>query len=161
MGMSLERAATASPMMMKTSHRRKEAPPPSPSPESLAALMQGGRRSRNGPRDRFPSGLELQLQSANNSGASDVASPEQSIASSTRFHWPTRRRGPGSITSSATSASGTSSVARTGHRGHQGGKSLDDYISSLEAAKVRSRGGSREGRNTTRESSGTRKGGGR
>lgn len=160
MGLSLERAATASPMMMKTSHRRKEAPPPSPSPESLAALMQSGRKSRNGPRDRMPNGLELQLQPLN-AGTSDVTSPEQSVASSTRFHWPTRRRGPGSITSSATSASATSSVARTGHRGHQGGKSLDDYINSLEAAKVRSRGGSREGRNTTRESSGTRKGGSR
>ncbi|KUI58644.1 hypothetical protein VP1G_05899 [Cytospora mali] len=157
MGLSLERAATASPMMMKNSHRRKEAPPPSPSPESLAALMQSGRKSRNGPRERIPNGLELQLQSFN-TGTSDVTTPEQSVASSTRFHWPTRRRGPGSIASSATSASATSSVARTGHRSHQGGRSLDDYINSLEAAKVRSRGGSREGRNTTRESSGTRKG---
>ncbi|KKY30023.1 putative idc1 protein [Diaporthe ampelina] len=159
-GMSLERAATASPMMMKNSHRRKEAPPPSPSPDSLAMLMQSGRRSRNGPRERMPNGLELQLQSLENAMGSDVTSPEQSVTSSTRFHWPTRRRAPPSVTSSTTSASATSSVAR-GHRGHQGGKSLDDYISSLEAAKTKSRGGSREGRNKTRDSSATRKGGSR
>ncbi|ROW04337.1 hypothetical protein VSDG_01157 [Cytospora chrysosperma] len=160
LGLSLDRAATASPSMMRTSHRKKEAPPPSPSPESLAALMQNGRRSRNGPRERIPTGLELQLQSLD-ADANEVASPEQSVASSTRFHWPSRRRGPGSITSSATSASAASSVAKSSHRGHQGGKSLDDYINSLEAAKARSRNGSREGRNTTRESSGTRKGGSR
>ncbi|KAJ0125448.1 hypothetical protein J7T55_006794 [Diaporthe amygdali] len=160
MGMSLERAATASPMMMKNTHRRKEAPPPSPSPDSLAILMQSGRRSRNGPRERMPSGLELQLQSLDNAVGSDVTSPEQSVTSSTRFHWPTRRRAPPSVASSTTSASAASSVAR-GPRGHQGGKSLDDYISSLEAAKTKSRGGSREGRNKTRDGSATRKGGSR
>lgn len=164
MGLALQRAATASPMMMRDSHRKRDPPPPSPGPESQAAIMANGRRSRNGPRERMPSGLELQLQSLDNAVASDVTSPEQSVQSA-RFHWPTRRRGPGSIASSTTTtttsaASAASSIIKP-HRGQQGGKSLDDYINSLEAAKLRSRGGSREGRNKARDSSRTRQGGSR
>lgn len=159
MGMALQRAATASPMMMRDTHRIRDAPPPSPGPESQAAIVANGRRSRNGPRERMPSGLELQLQSLDNASASDVTSPEQSVQSA-RFHWPTRRRGPGSITSStATSASAASSIVKP-PRGQHGGKSLDDYINSLEAAKLRSRGGSREGRHKARDGSRTRHGGG-
>lgn len=161
MGLALQRAATASPMMMRDSHRKREPPPPSPSPESLAALMaNSGRRSRNGPRDRIPTGIELQLQSLDDAVAGEVTSPEQSVASSTRFHWPTRRRGTPSVTSSVTSASATSSVAARSTRGHQGGKSLDDYINSLEAAKVKPRATSREGRHKSRENSKSRKTGG-
>lgn len=160
MGLALQRAATASPMMMRDSHRTREPPPPSPGPESQAAILANGRRSRNGPRERMPSGLELQLRSLDNAVASDVTSPEQSVQSA-RFHWPTRRRGPGSIASSTTtSASAASSIIKP-QRGQQGGKSLDDYINSLEAAKLRSRGGSREGRNKARDSSRTRHGGSR
>lgn len=160
MGLALQRAATASPMMMRDSHRQREPPPPSPGPESQAAIVANGRRSRNGPRDRMPNGLELQLQSLDNAVASDTTSPEQSVQSA-RFHWPTRRRGPGSIASSTTtSASAASSIIKS-QRGHHGGKSLDDYINSLEAAKLRTRGGSREGRNKARDSSRTRHGGSR
>ncbi|KAK8093637.1 WD domain-containing protein [Apiospora hydei] len=83
-GLSLGRAATASPQMMR---------------DSFAALMTQGRTSRNGARDRVPDGIDLKLQSMD-AAMSDVTSPEQSVASSTRFHWPTRRRGPGSIASS-------------------------------------------------------------
>lgn len=165
MGLALQRAATASPMMMRDSPRRREPPPPSPGPESQAALLASGRNSRNGPRQRMPNGLELQLQSLDDAVNSDVTSPEQSV-SSARFHWPTRRRGPGSITSStsaAVSSAAVSAVSATSsrhHRGH-GQKSLDDYISSIEAAKVRSRGNSRDGRSKTRDSSRTRNGGAR
>lgn len=165
MGLSLQRAATASPMMMRDSHRTREPPPPSPGPESQAALMANGRRSRNGPRERMPSGLELQLQSIDNAVTSDVTSPEQSVQSA-RFHWPTRRRGPGSVASSTTtsvsaaSISAASSFAKPARVNHAG-KSLDDYINSLEAAKLRTRGGSREGRNKVRDSSRTRHGGSR
>lgn len=164
-GLSLQRAATASPMMMKDTPRKRDPPPPSPGPESQAALLASGRSSRNGPRERMPSGLELQLQSLDNAVTSDVTSPEQSV-SSARFHWPSRRRGPGSISSStsaavsAASAASAASISTNGakqHRGH-GQKSLDDYISSIEAAKVRSRGGSRDGRSKTRDNSQTRKG---
>lgn len=163
-GLSLQRAATASPMMMRDSPRKREPPPPSPGPESQAALMGSGRSSRNGPRERMPSGLELQLQSLDDAVSSDVTSPEQSVSSG-RFHWPTRRRGPGSMSSAASAApSGVSGVSVTSskHRGH-GQKSLDDYISSIEAAKLRSqnnsRGGSRDGRGKVREHSQTRAGG--
>lgn len=163
-GLALQRAATASPMMMRDSPRKREPPPPSPGPESQAALLASGRNSRNGPRQRIPNGLELQLQSLD-AVTSDVTSPEQSV-SSARFHWPTRRRGPGSITSSTSAAvssvavSAVSATSSRHHRGH-GQKSLDDYISSIEAAKVRSRGNSRDGRGKTRDSSQTRHGGAR
>ncbi|PSR87036.1 hypothetical protein BD289DRAFT_367632 [Coniella lustricola] len=157
-GLSLPRAATASPMMMRDQPRRREPPPPSPGPESQAALMANGRNSRNGPRERIPTGLELQLQSLDDAVASDVTSPEHSV-SSARFHWPTRRRGPGSISSAASAAPSSSiSVTSSKHRGH-GQKTLDDYISSIEAAKMRSRNssrGSRDGRGKTRDSSRTR-----
>lgn len=165
MGLALQRAATASPMMMRDSPRRREPPPPSPGPESQAALLASGRNSRNGPRQRMPNGLELQLQSLDDAVTSDVTSPEQSVTSA-RFHWPSRRRGPGSITSSnsvAVSSAAASAISGTSsrhHRGH-GQKSLDDYISSIEAAKVRSRGNSRDGRSKTRDSSRTRNGGAR
>ncbi|KAI1494297.1 hypothetical protein F5X96DRAFT_10740 [Biscogniauxia mediterranea] len=144
-GLAVPRAATASPMMMRDNHRRKDAPPPSPSPESLQALMQQGRVSRNGARERKPEGMELKLNSLDAAMNSDVTSPEQSVASSTRFHWPTRRRGPGSVASSVTS---NSSAGRS-YRQHAaaGGRSLDDYIHSLDTAQHYSR------RQRSRESS--------
>ncbi|KAI0856544.1 hypothetical protein F4860DRAFT_518729 [Xylaria cubensis] len=146
-GMSVTRAATASPMMMRESHGRKEAPPPSPGPESIQALMQQGRSSRNGARDRRPEGMELKLNSLDAAMASDVTSPEQSVSSSTRFHWPTRRRGPGSVAGSVTSNSSAGRSYRQNYNG-AGNKSLTDYIHSLETAqhyskKTRSRESSR------------------
>ncbi|KAI2632107.1 hypothetical protein GGR54DRAFT_18166 [Hypoxylon sp. NC1633] len=164
-GISLLRAQTASPMMMRENHRRKDPPPPSPSPESIQALMQQGRVSRNGARDRKPEGMELKLQSIE-AAMSDITSPEQSVASSTRFHWPTRRRGPGSVAGSITSNSSAGRSYRTGTTGH-GGRGLNEYVHSLEAAqhytrRQRSREGSRhlqdnrQGR--SRESSRSRKG---
>ncbi|RYC56865.1 hypothetical protein CHU98_g9349, partial [Xylaria longipes] len=146
-GMSVTRAATASPMMMRDIHSRKEAPPPSPGPESIQALMQQGRSSRNGARDRRPEGMELNLNSLDAAMASDVTSPEQSVTSSTRFHWPTRRRGPGSVAGSVTSSSSAGRSYRLNHNA-VGNKSLTDYIHSLEAAqhyskKTRSRESSR------------------
>lgn len=129
------RASTASPgMMMRGSHTKKDPPPPSPSPQSLVALMEGPPK-RNGSRTRMPTGLDLHLPQFD-AGATDLTSPEQSEVSSTRHHWPSRRRGPASVSSSVTSASATSSVTRS-HRGyHQtAGKSLDDYIHSLDAAQ--------------------------
>ncbi|KAI1339917.1 hypothetical protein F5Y15DRAFT_58776 [Xylariaceae sp. FL0016] len=166
-GMSLPRASTASPMMMRDSHRRKEAPPPSPSPASLHALLQQGRTSRNGARERRPDGMELRLNSLDAAMNSDITSPEQSVASSARYHWPSRRRGPGSVASSVTSAS---SAARSYRSGYQStaGKSANDYIHSLETAqhyskKARSRERSRH-RNDDRQArshSRSRKGGAR
>ncbi|KAI0393538.1 hypothetical protein F5Y17DRAFT_303672 [Xylariaceae sp. FL0594] len=162
------RASTASPMMMKDTHRRKEPPPPSPSPESIQALMQQGRGSRNGARDRKPEGMELQLNSIDAAIASDLTSPEQSVASSTRFHWPSRRRGPGSVAGSVTSHSSAGRSYRQNHSG-AGSRNTNDTISSVKAAshyarKQRSRessrhrhddraGGSRDDSRTRRETS--------
>ncbi|KAI1858588.1 hypothetical protein JX265_010681 [Neoarthrinium moseri] len=145
-GLALARAATASPMMMRENHRKKEPPPPSPSPESFATLMSTGRTSRNGARDRVPDGIDMKLQSIDAAVTGDVTSPEQSVASSTRFHWPSRRRGPGSVASSVTS---NSSAGRSYRAAQPGGRSLNDYIHSLEAAqrlpkKQRSRESSRQ-----------------
>ncbi|KAI0137207.1 hypothetical protein BJ170DRAFT_678061 [Xylariales sp. AK1849] len=172
-GMSLARAATASPMMMRDNHRKKDPPPPSPSPESFAVLMTQVRTSRNGARDRVPEGIDLQLQSIDAAATSDLTSPEQSVSSSARFHWPTRRRGPGSVASSATS---NSSAGRGFKTGNAGGRSLNDYIHSLETAQrhskkqrsressrqrqddrqARSRESSRNRKDLTRETSGDR-----
>ena len=140
-GMSLGRSATASPHMMREHLRTaKDPPPPSPSPESLNALMQQGRSSRNGARDRMPEGMELRLHPLDAAVNGDITSPEQSVASSTRFHWPSRRRGPGSVASSVTSAS---SVGR-GYRSNTVGSSsrnVNDYIHSLDAAQHYSKKG--------------------
>ncbi|KAI1205083.1 uncharacterized protein F4807DRAFT_295421 [Annulohypoxylon truncatum] len=166
-GLSVPRASTASPMMMKDSHRRRDAPPPSPSPQSLAALMQQGRSSRNGARERKPEGMELRIHSIE-AAMSDVTSPEQSVASSTRFHWPSRRRGPGSIAGSVTSNSSAGRSYRTNQTGH-GGRGLNEYIHSLDTAshyskKQRSRESSRhreDKHGRSRESSRNRQGGAR
>ncbi|KAI0968008.1 hypothetical protein F4678DRAFT_231081 [Xylaria arbuscula] len=165
-GLSLTRAATASPMMMRENHNRHEAAPPSPSPESINALMQQGRSSRNGARDRRPEGMELKLNSLDAAMASDVTSPEQSVTSSTRFHWPSRRRGPGSVAGSVTSNSSAGRSYRVNHAG-VGNRSLTDYIHSLETAqhyskKQRSRESSRHRQDDrsgrSRETSRSRKG---
>ena len=158
-GLVVPRASTASPQMMRESRKHDPAnqalPPPSPSPNSLAALAQAGRTSRNGPRKRIPDGINLHIGPIDHAGNAEITSPEPSVASSTRFHWP-KRRGPGSVASSVTSASTTG----RGHRQRTVGKSLDDYIHSLDAAtqkqRQRSRHGSRD--RSSRDRSRTRAG---
>lgn len=153
-GRSLQRAATASPMMLRDGLNRASAAhegerPPSPGQDVLAKMHEASSNGRNGSRDRIPHGVNLHVQTEQTS-AVEVTSPEQSVSSSTRFHWPSRRRGPGSITSSITSNSsaGRSLRANTRHR--------DDYVHSLEAAqhyhdrRNKSRHGSKE---RSRESS--------
>lgn len=141
------RSKTSSPGMMRTrreTHNDRlvtgDAPPPSPSPQSLAALMAHNKNERNGSRHRIPGGRDLQLSSSNKQpSVGDITSPEPSATSSaagTRYHWPSRRRGPGSVASSVTSAG--SSVARSHHgrerNYHHTAKTLDDYINNLDAA---------------------------
>ncbi|KAK3946098.1 hypothetical protein QBC46DRAFT_414819 [Diplogelasinospora grovesii] len=161
--LDVPRASTASPMMMKGGSRKPQ-PPPSPSPAAVAALMETSKR-RNGSRTRIPEGLDLSLPVFNESMHDEVTSPDQSVASSARYHWPSRRRGPGSVASSATSASAASSVANSvasRHRGHhQQGKSLDDYIHSIEGSQSSRHGTqratSRDGRRRGREHSRSRR----
>ncbi|KAM0276692.1 hypothetical protein ACHAQH_006460 [Verticillium albo-atrum] len=155
-GLSLQRAATASPMMMrdypKPSRRLRVRDQPPPSPDALVTVkMEGNVNRRNGSRDRIPKGIQLHLQPMENPLVGEVTSPEQSVTSSTRFHWPSRRRGPGSVASSITSQSSTG----RSHRSNTTGTTRQDYIHSLDTAqlygkKQRSRHSSREGRQESR-----------
>ncbi|KAK5660927.1 hypothetical protein OQA88_12301 [Cercophora sp. LCS_1] len=131
--LDMQRPHTSSPRLVKDKH-----PPPSPSPAAMQALMDGGRR-RNGSRSRIPEGLDLSLPTLRDP-MEDVTSPEPSAQSGVRYHWPSRRRGPASVASSVTSASAASSVAGRStrsrrHHDHNQGKSLDDYLHSLDSAK--------------------------
>lgn len=131
-GSALQRAATASPMMMRAQRAGQGAQgerPPSPDMKVMLKMQEASSNRRNGSRDRIPLGLSLQLQSMEQPETADITSPEQSVSSSTRFHWPTRRRGPGSITSSVTSNSSAGRSLRGNVR------QRDDYIHSLEAAQ--------------------------
>lgn len=108
LGNSLQRASTASPMMMRENSARIVANyegerAPSPDHNIMARMQEAKGNLRNGSRDRIPRGVNLQLQPVEQT--IDTASTEQSGTSSARFHWPTRRRGPGSVASSITSAS--------------------------------------------------------
>ncbi|KAH7459971.1 hypothetical protein FOMA001_g19733 [Fusarium oxysporum f. sp. matthiolae] len=132
MGTALQRAATASPMMMREHAQRVVQPsekdfPPPPDHATMLKMQQASRSHRKGSRDRITVGLNLQLQPGH--AHEDVTSPEQSVTSSTRYHWPSRRRGPASVTSSVTSAS---SAGR--HIRHQAVRNREDYIHSLDAA---------------------------
>ncbi|EGO56580.1 hypothetical protein NEUTE1DRAFT_83916 [Neurospora tetrasperma FGSC 2508] len=154
-GYDLPRAQTASPRVFKDA---KAPPPPSPSPAAVAALMEG-RQRRNGSRSRIPEGLDLSLPVHNDTRHDEPSSPEQSgnSISNAQYHWPSRRKGSGSVASSATSASATSSVR--GYRNHVPGKSMDKYYHSLEAAgsSRNARGTSRDGHGNGRETSRSRR----
>jgi hypothetical protein len=155
--LELTRPNTASPRLVKDTV--KGHPPPSPSPAAVAALMEGARSRRNGSRTRIPEGLDLSLPAFKDSLPDDITSPEPSAHSSVRYHWPSRRRGPGSVASSVTSAASSVARSQRGHNYHQG-KGLDDYIHSLDTAqnKRQPRGSSRDGRHG-RDVSQTRKDG--
>ncbi|EXK80754.1 hypothetical protein FOQG_14787 [Fusarium oxysporum f. sp. raphani 54005] len=132
MGTALQRAATASPMMMREHAQRVVQPsegdfPPPPDQATMLKMQQASRYHRNGSRDRIPVGVDLRLHPGPAHG--DITSPEQSVTSSTRYHWPTRRRGPASATSSVTSASSAGRSLR-----HQAVRNREDYIHSLDAA---------------------------
>ncbi|KAK6226007.1 idc1 protein [Colletotrichum tabaci] len=80
-GLSLQRAATASPMMMRDQYKKittrtREPPPPSPDARMLVK-MEGSMAQHNGSRDRKPKGLHLELGGLNNM-ANEITSPEQS-----------------------------------------------------------------------------------
>ncbi|KAF4970488.1 hypothetical protein FSARC_2507 [Fusarium sarcochroum] len=158
-GTALQRAATASPMMMREHAQRVVQPsegdfPPPPDQNTMLKMQQASRNHRNGSRDRIPLGINLQLQPGTPQEA-DVTSPEQSVSSSTRYHWPTRRRGPASVTSSVTSQSSAGRSLR-----HQAVRNREDYIHSLDAAnhfskRQRSR---QRSHSRTRDASGSRPG---
>lgn len=154
-GISIQRAATASPMMMRDNRLKiagGEGPMPSPDPRVASRMQNAMHNQRNGSRNRMPVGLNLQLDSLQMDDDMGPTSPGTSVASSARYHWPSRRRGPASV-SSVTSASTARSVRTTA----TGGRHLESYIHSLDAAsdrrkQPRGRAGSRE-RNGSRAQS--------
>lgn len=138
-GIALHRSATASPMMMRDNFKKVVASyqverPPSPDRHAITRMQEANTSRRNGSRDRIPRGINLQIQPLEQQNQIDTASTEQSVASSTRFHWPSRRRGPGSVASSVTSASSAGRSYR-----HHGGHAKKDHINSIDAARDYSR----------------------
>ncbi|CAI6097049.1 unnamed protein product [Clonostachys chloroleuca] len=138
-GNTLHRAATASPMMVRdrqtaVEHRNNQPSPPSPNKDFMAKVHDIRANHRNGSRDRIPHGLHLELKALANEV--NALSPDQAMPSSSKYHWPTptRRRGPGSV-SSVTSASSAGRSLRQGQR-HK-----EDYIHSLDAASRYSKKG--------------------
>ncbi|KAG7428935.1 hypothetical protein Forpi1262_v009487 [Fusarium oxysporum f. sp. raphani] len=132
MGTALQRAAMASPMMTREHAQRVVQPsegdfPPPPDQATMLKLQQASRNHRNGSRDHIPVGVNLQLHPG--PAHDDITSPEQSVTSSTRYHWPTRRSGPASVTSSVTSAS---SAGRS--LPYQVVRNREDFIYGLDAA---------------------------
>ena len=135
----ISRAATASPMMQK--YRLVANPLPSPSPESFTVKKREA-RTRNGSRDRKPDGLQIQWPPMESIITGDyMTSPDPSIASS-RQRTNTGRSIAGSTTSHSTLGGGRSPI--TSERSYRSlgtaspvvtGRSLDQYISSLESAQ--------------------------
>lgn len=138
------RAATASPMMEKNREKTSN-PLPSPSPETFTAIKRDA-RARNGSRDRKPDGLQIQWPPMESILTGDyMTSPDQS-ATSARFRGP--RSAAGSVVSH--SSLGARSYKSTGnHSPSVTGRSLDQYISSLESAQYHS--GRRRARHSSRE----------
>ncbi|KAG6297195.1 hypothetical protein E4U46_000101 [Claviceps purpurea] len=115
-GISFHRAATASPMMTRN---------------DVQTRMQEARpNQRNGSRDRIPRGVDLQVSTLEQRSLADIASPEPSGASSssTRYHWPSRRGGSGSVAGSMAS---TSSADRNMQASQ---KQCEEYIHGVEVA---------------------------
>jgi hypothetical protein len=143
-GISLQRAETASPLtprddyqpMLRGFEREGDAEgdrPPSPTQNFLTKAQY---IRRNGSRDRIPQGLKFNLElQPDTFGPFDHqmenVSTQQSGTSSAKFHWPSRRRGPGSATNSVTSAS---SVGRRDHGGNRQWR--DGVIYSLDTPQM-------------------------
>lgn len=148
-GMSIKRSATASPMMMRDGKLKittGEASMPPPDSRVTAKMQDSMHKQRNGSRGRIPEGLNLRI---NSPSVEDTNPTSPSVTSSARYHWPSRRRGPGSV-SSVTTASTSRSARTTG----TGGRHLESYIHSLDAASDRKT--TPRGRNGSRERHGNR-----
>ncbi|KAG6013333.1 hypothetical protein E4U43_007344 [Claviceps pusilla] len=142
-GISLQRAATASPMMMRRDGFQNQVKSFEDNHDLQTRMQEASSSSRNGSRDRIPQGVNLHIRTLEQQPIADAASPEQSTTSLTRYHWPSRLRGPGSVASSVTSASSAGRNLRASQ------KQREDYIHGLETGQNnsignRSRGGSAE-----------------
>lgn len=163
------RAATASPMMEKGKGKVANTLP-SPSLESFTDTKRDA-RTRNGSRDRKPDGLQIQWPPMESIITGDyMTSPELSVASSR--HRTTTSRSVAGSTTSVTTANRSPLTSERSYRSAATaspvvtGRSLDQYISSLESAQYHAekqrRQGSRERRDISgRARSGSRKSKGR
>ena len=136
------RAATASPMMEKGKGNgigTGTGPLPSPSPESFTDTKRNA-RTRNGSRDRKPDGLQIQWPPMESIVSGDyMTSPELSVTSS-KYRTTASRSVAGSTTS-YTAANRSPLASERSYRSAATaspvvtGRSLDQYISSLESAQ--------------------------
>jgi len=137
------RATTASPMLQKNMNERAQNPLPPPSVNAFSQINEAVRH-RNGSRDRKPTELQLQWPPINDILTGDYMTTPELSANSSRHRTPTARSMTGSVTGSASSASVSGRRSPTasershkshGHTTPLTGRSLDPYLSSLEAAQ--------------------------
>jgi len=137
------RAATASPMMQRTMNERAANPLPPPAPDAFSRTKEEARH-RNGSRDRKPNNLQLQWPPIGDIVSGDYMTTPELSATSSRHRTPTARSVAGSVTESVSSLSQYGRRSPTAsERSYKSyglttpltGRSLDPYLSSLEAAQ--------------------------
>jgi hypothetical protein len=161
--MPIGRAATASPMMEKGKHKSSH-PLPSPSPESFTIGKQDA-RTRNGSRDRKPDGLQIQWPPMEAIITGDyMTSPDLSVGSSKA------RAASSRSVAGSTSTSGITRSPLNSERSYKSvgtaspvvtGRSLDQYISSLESAHYHAEKQKRQGSRERMDKSGRNRSGSR
>jgi hypothetical protein len=164
----ISRATTASPMMQKTAQTMNPLPSPSP---AMFTLKQQDARTRNGSRDRKPDGLQIQWPPMESIITGDYMTTPELSATSSRHRTPTARSVAGSVAGSVSSMSSAGRSPLPSARSLRSnniaspiepGRSLDQYISSLDAAqhyqaKQRARKTTRDQDRTGRGRSSSRK----
>lgn len=137
------RAATASPMLQRAHTDKTANVLPPPSPEKFSRTKQES-RYRNGSRDRKPDGLQIQWPPMESIITGDYMTTPELSAASSRHRTPTARSVTGSVTGSVSSVSSSGRrspmVSERSYRSRGvaspiTGRSLDQYISSLDAAQ--------------------------
>jgi hypothetical protein len=142
------RASTASPSMQRLAQARAANPLPSPSPDNFAA-EKNAQRNRNGSRTRKPEGLHIQWPPMESvlTGEYMSTTPDLSTGGTgdtVRRPTPSNRSVGGSVSGSVSSVSTGRSYRSRGRNitgaelvaeSPRTGRSLDPFISSLEAAQ--------------------------
>lgn len=107
---------------------------PPPDASVSERMEQSISNRRNGSRGRIPAGLNLHIE------------PNLGNSNQSKYHWPSRRRGPGSVSSAA-------SISTTATRSTRGGSTrpLDTYIHSLDAASNYNKKGKRRDESQDRQ----------
>lgn len=136
------RAATASPMMQRTMNERAANPLPPPSINAFSQTKEAARH-RNGSRDRKPTDLQLQWPPINDILTGEYMTTPELSATSSRHRTPTARSVAGSVSSASQSSRRSPTASERSERSYRShglhtpltGRSLDPYLSSLEAAQ--------------------------